>query len=152
MLFSRKEIVSLSLRERWHAEGVTERAFLRIGQPSHPPCVGSSPKGRAFLFVIFLTLTTWVPAPPCSPTVVFRADKHGIKGTCDKAVKSNTNGKGQRILRFSILFFASQSRRSDMLSIAQRDITRFTRSDIAPIGRSDMIFALLTSNARSAYH
>jgi hypothetical protein len=26
---------------------------------------------------------------------------------CDKAVKSNTNGKGQRILRFSVLFFAS---------------------------------------------
>ncbi len=39
-----------------------------------------------------------------------------------------------------------------MLSIAQRDITRFTRSDIAPIGRSDIIFAFLTSNARSAYH
>ena len=36
-----------------------------------------------------------------------------------------------------------------MPSFARRDMTRFTRSDIAPAGRSDIIFAYKTRKANT---
>ena len=51
----------------------------------------------------------------------------------------------------STAFVGTNATKVICFAFAQRDITRLTRSDIVPDGRSDIIFALKI-NAQSAYH